>query len=76
MFIELDPAMKSDGLYFLEFGENLRLREIIIGANSALTRSEVADALGDMADEVSSIKARLAFRSFRVVRQRLHLAWV
>ncbi len=69
---ELDPHKK---MYFMQFSDSLRLAQVIVGAESALTRSEIEDALGDLAPTVEAFKARLAFKSFRVVRQRKQAAW-
>ena len=62
-------------LYFSDFGEHLRLREIIVGALSAVTRQELAKALSKP-NGVDMFKARLAFGNYRVVRQRDASHWV
>jgi hypothetical protein len=68
---ERDPS----GLYFLEFDDQVSLREVIVGPHSSLSRSDVAQVLGALAPQVQSYKARLAFRSFDVVRQRNDRLW-
>src|ERR1043165_3821312 len=40
-----DPVTK---LYFAEFSANLFLRQVIVGARSAVSRAMLADALGDL----------------------------
>jgi len=62
-------------LYFADFGPNLALREVIIGARCDAKRSDVAAALGPLASTVTARKARLAFRSFRVVEQKRRSLW-
>ena len=74
-FVRLDPATEQNGLYYMDFSSDLRLSEVIIGASSSITRSQLADALGDLAGNVHCRKARLAFRSFRVVEQRKANLW-
>ena len=68
---ERDPS----GLYFLEFDDQVSLREVIVGPRSSLCRSDVAQVLGAPVPEVQSYKARLAFRSFDVVRQKNDRLW-
>jgi hypothetical protein len=63
-------------LYFAEFSDKLSLKQVIVGAESTVTRQELAAALSDLAQTVEAFKARLAFRSFRVVRQQNPRLWV
>lgn len=65
----------DSGLYFMDFSAGLQLKEVIVGHRSTVSQSEVADALGELGQSVSVIKARLAFRSFNVVRQRNRSLW-
>lgn len=70
---EIDPITK---LYFAEFNDEINLKSVIVGAESNITRSELDDALGDLVPYVEKIKARLAFQSFRVVKQRNERLWI
>jgi hypothetical protein len=77
LFVRLDTKEEESGLYFFDFGASdmVKLREVIVGAQSQISRQEVAEALGDLAPEVVVRKARLAFRSFEVVTQRNQDLW-
>jgi hypothetical protein len=77
LFIRLEEREKESGLYFFDFGAGgpMKLREIIVGERSPASQEEVAAALGDLASEVTTCKARLAFRKFEVVRQRNSDLW-
>ncbi len=75
-FVTLEDRDPETGLYFTDFGEKLRLVGVIVGARSSITRSDLSDALGDLQATVEVFKARLAFRTFRVVRQRNNRLWV
>jgi hypothetical protein len=68
-FVSLDESTQRNGLYFLDFSEKLQLKEIIVGALSTVTRTQLKNALGNLASDVRCGKARLAFRSFKVVKQ-------
>lgn len=75
LLISLEEADPISGLFFSDFGTQLALREVIVGHLSVVSRSEMANALGDLCDQVQVRKARLAFKSFRVVRQRNERLW-
>lgn len=75
-FVTLEDRDNETSLFFNEFSDSLRLVQVIVGAESSVTRSALRDALGDLAPQVDVLKARLAFRTFRVVRQRNEKLWV
>lgn len=68
--IRLEDSHSEGPLYFLPYCNALRLREVIIGPRSGLTEAQVAEKIEPCPDKVEIIKARLAFRSFKVVRNR------
>ena len=74
-FVDFADCDTEGTLHFANFSDQLRLREVIVGHLSTVTRNELADALGDLAVTVRTKKARLAFRSFRVVTQRRKDMW-
>ena len=72
----LDAKDARTNLYFADFGADLRLAVVIVGAQSSVTRRQLTVALGALAPHVAAFKARLAFQSFRVVRQRNSKLWM
>jgi len=74
-FTKLDDRDRKTGLFFFSFSRRLALKEVIVGHSSTITRVGLGDALGNLASTVSIIKARLAFQSFKVVRQREESLW-
>lgn len=70
MLIRLRHSEAEDGRYFLPYCNALRLRELIIGARSELSITQVAEHIDHFPDEIEITKARLAFRSFKVVRNQ------
>jgi hypothetical protein len=74
-FVTLQDKDPLTNLYFSDFGDDLRLAIVIVGAQSSVTRAKLHEALGDLAPSVETFKARLAFKTFRVVRQRNHALW-
>jgi hypothetical protein len=74
-FVALDERDPDTGLYFADFSDQLALREVIIGHCSTISRADLSRAFGDLAPVVKTRKARLAFRSFRIVTQRRADMW-
>src|SRR5579863_5149275 len=60
VFAELKDRDEA-GLYFVNFRDTIKLREVIVGHRSPVTRAELAEAVGDL-QEVRFFKSRLAFR--------------
>ncbi len=74
-FVTLEDRDTETGLYFTEFSEMLELKTVIVGACSRLSRTDISNALGEIKEGVNVLKARLAFKSFKVVRQRNEKLW-
>jgi hypothetical protein len=74
-FCRLDESIHENGIYFEPFSPNLKLAEVIVGDQSTITRTELAAALGDQASKVTAFKARPAFGTFSVVRNRDATLW-
>lgn len=68
--VRLEDSHSEGKLHFLPYCNALRLREVIIGPRNVLTAAQVAEKIEPCPDDVEITKARLAFRSFKVVRNR------
>lgn len=66
---------RQDGLLFQPFDDQMKLRKVIVGEFSKVSRSDLSSALGDLGDRVEVEKARLAFQSFRVTKQLREEKW-
>ena len=75
LFVKLDPSTEIGGKYFYDFSNELALAEVIVGAGSTVARQKVFSALGDLDATVTVRKARLAFRSYKIVEQRSPQVW-
>jgi hypothetical protein len=75
-FVTLEDRDPETGFFFADFSESLRLVGVVVGAQSSITRKELDNALGDLQSSVEVFKARLSFRTFRVVRQRNAKLWI
>jgi hypothetical protein len=64
---DIDP---ETGFYFADFDSSVRLRQVILGPRCTLTHEQVAGAVHRPDSQVRVISSRLAFNSFRVVRNR------
>lgn len=56
--------------YFYPFDALVQLREVILGPLCSITKEEINKALGGYSGNITVIKARLAFKTFQVVRNR------
>ena len=65
----------SNGRYFARFNEHLRLRQIIVGSESDVSRRDVAEACRGL-DGLDIFKVRLAFGNYRVVKQKDESRWL
>lgn len=75
-YTTLEEQHPESGLFFANFSDELKLREIIVGAHSSISRETVNEALGSMTTEVRIIKACLALQTFKVVGQRNKRLWL
>jgi Protein of unknown function (DUF2971) len=74
-FVDLDTPDPGSGLYFSYFSNAVRLRQVIVGASSIISRAQVHEALGSDLRSIECFKARLAYRSFNVVKNRNGKLW-
>lgn len=74
-FLRLDHESEEGGLYFKEFDDHLNLTGVIVGHSSKVKRVDVFDALGDLGGKVKVFKARAAFTTFQVVRNKNENLW-
>ena len=68
IFTQLEQQASANGLYFGDFNQDLVLREVIVGALCTTSKHGIREALHD--DDVVIIKGRLAFNTFRIVKDR------
>ena len=69
-WLRLEERDASTGLYFYGFDQKVRLREVIVGPLCDIPRATIDSALNGYEGNVRVIKARLAFKTFQVVRNR------
>jgi hypothetical protein len=76
VFVSLEGKCPDrKGRYFEDFSADLKLVRVIAGARSDISRADLVKALGPLVPDVEVFKARLAFQSFRVVRNRQESLW-
>jgi len=74
-FVGIDEKDLETGHYFLPFSSSLKLTHIIVGCRSGVSRGDLSEALGGNGRDVCCFKARMAFRSFKIVRNRKSSFW-
>ena len=71
VFTDLKDKDSESGLYFVDFNNDCVLREVIVGPLSSVTAKDLREALGEHRRRVTLTKARLAFKSVNVVKNKL-----
>ena len=66
-FVDLSKTTQENGLYFLPFDEDLRLREIILGQRSHLQLEDVRALVKATNPRAVVFKTRLEFKAYRIV---------
>lgn len=61
---------ETNGFYYVDFGPNMVLREVIIGCLSKLLPTQVASKVRGLPAPVKVYKARAGFKDFEMVRDR------
>ena len=69
-FCILINSIFENGTYFDGFSENIRLVEVVVGYEAEISRSDLVEAIGPHHQDVTLIKARPAFGTFKVVENR------
>lgn len=70
---DLSDRDPTDGHYYIDFGDDLKLTEIVVGVLNDSSRAELVSEMnlaGINSAEVRLVKARLAFKSFAVVADK------
>lgn len=68
MRLKLAAQTMENGSYFYPFGRHLVLREVILGPLCEISVDRVREEVHAAYQDVSVIRARLAFKWFKVVR--------
>lgn len=66
-YVDLDPDTQEDGIYYFEFSDDLKLREVILGPLCAIPVERVRSLVSSFEYKIWVMKARLAFKSYKVV---------
>ena len=70
LFAKLEEPDPTNGEYYVNFGPDLALRQIVVGARCPKSVGSFKKLVGDVEQSVEIIKARPAFESFTMVRQK------
>ncbi len=69
-FLDLDEKDKRNGLYFADFSDGIKLKEVLVGPECKVKKKEIMARLHGY-PSVRVIKTRLAFTKFSVVENNL-----
>jgi Protein of unknown function (DUF2971) len=73
VYVKLED--RDGDFYYFDFCEELVLKQVIVGPSSSASRSDVQTALGDLSPNIEVFKARAAFKSFSVVKNKNSRLW-
>ncbi len=73
LLVPFSESVPEEELAFYSFSEEMQLKQVIVGPRSPIKVPKVEAAVADKRVEI--FKARLAFRSFAVVRQKNKSLW-
>jgi hypothetical protein len=74
-FTTLNNKDPDTGFYYLNFSDQMKLRSVMVGANSKISRKVIRDALGDSGKDIERFKVRAAFKSFKITRNLNPSLW-
>jgi hypothetical protein len=66
VLLNLGDSISEGGLHFYRFNEQLKLTEVILGAECSIAHREVQHLVATHHPQANTIKARLAFEKFRI----------
>lgn len=66
-YVDIDPSTEENGLYFMEFGEDLKLKEVILGVRCTLPIENLKTLLKGIGSGISLVKTKLDDQSFQLV---------
>lgn len=69
-FLSLEEKDERNGLYFADFGDGIKLKEVLVGPECKVKKKEIMARLRGYPN-VRVIKTRLAFTKFSVVENRM-----
>lgn len=75
VFVSLEDKDPDIGHYFYPFSDEMKIRQVLVGAEASVTRQEVAEALGNENADIERFKTRAAFQTFNVVQNRNKSLW-
>lgn len=70
IYTRLKERDSKTHLFFAEFSDDLVLREVIVGPLCETTKATIERTVRKFAQQVRLIKSRLAFKSFRIVKNQ------
>ena len=70
LFVGLDHETVESGCYFYSFSDDLILREVVLGPRCEIPIEGVRKLVATFDHPVQVLKSRIAFSSFRVIKNR------
>jgi hypothetical protein len=71
LFVQLDHTTRESGLYFYDFSKDFTIKEVVLGPKCELPISAVREFVNNVSPSATVVKARIAFSSFRVIKNKI-----
>lgn len=76
LILDLDDCTpQQDGLYFKDFKSFGKLKQVIVGCNSEITRADIATKIDLQSEHIECFKVRAAFNTYNIVKNRNNSLW-
>ena len=75
LWVQLQEKDQGTGRFFLDFSDSLKLVKVVVGAESKISRNTIGLAIGKRYPNVQRFKARAAFGSFKIIRNKEDQLW-
>lgn len=75
MLVELQDRDPVSELFFQSFSPYMRLKQVLVGERSNVTRKQLNLVLSSNFKDVETFKVRAAFKNFEIVRNLRQSAW-
>ncbi|MGO8086870.1 DUF2971 domain-containing protein [Rhizobium leguminosarum] len=66
---------QSPGLHWVLYSDKMALKQVIVGPRTSASRETIERVVSTTGSDVEIFKARVAFKSFKVIKQRDNRLW-
>ncbi|WP_064596108.1 DUF2971 domain-containing protein [Pseudomonas sp. DR 5-09] len=76
VFVDISKKDRAQNVLLQSLSDRIKLRQVIVGCNSGLSRGDVSSVLGGYENSIEVFKVRGAFKKFKMVKNRNPDLWI